>query len=154
MALPSRSIILKRSREGFTFIEVTIAMAIMVSLIGIGLPAGWGFYQTYQFNAEVNVLASLLEQARSAAMANRNESSHGVYLGAAAFILFQGSTYATRNTALDRSFPRNSIIAIAGPTELTFTPLSGQPSASTTYAFTAGQKAWSININSQGAISY
>jgi len=96
---------------------------------------------------------AILESARNSAMVNRNESSHGVYIGTNDFILFQGSSYVARDVSQDSSFPRYAAITISGPTEIVFSALAGTTTVS---SFNIDHRQSSINIyvNSEGTILY
>src|SRR3989344_3351542 len=89
------------NKKGFTLFEMLLAISILVILLAITGPISLNFYNIYQFDSEVDTLISLLEKARSSALANRNESAHGLYFDSGAFVIFQGSSYASRAVALD-----------------------------------------------------
>lgn len=131
--------------------EMIMVVAIMAIMLAAGLPATFDFYLNYQFDSEYDTAVSAFRLARNLAMVNYNESDHGVYLADEEFIVFQGTTYATRDTSKDRSYPRASVITITGSSELVFTALSGQ-TASTTYAVSDGRKSRDIFINSEGLV--
>ncbi len=152
MALPSR-LIRSSHQKGFTIAEVLITLAILSVLFSIGLPVGWDFYTTYQFDSETQTFVAALEQARSAALVNRNQSAHGVYFDTNDFIVFQGSSFATRNVTFDKKMPRNSIITISGSNEIVFTSLSAE-TASSTYNFAFNTKNRTIYVTTQGGIIY
>jgi Tfp pilus assembly protein FimT len=138
---------------GFTLIEVILTAGIMAVLLAVGLPVSLDFYNQYQFDSELDTLISVLESARNLAMINYNESAHGVYIGANNFIIFQGPSFASRNPAQDKNFPRNSVISITGASEVVFSALSGQ-TASTTFTVANAQRSVNINVNSEGTINY
>ncbi len=125
----------------------------MAILFSIGLPIGLGFYRSYQFDSETTLLVSLLENARTLAMINFNESLQGLYIDANNFTVFQGASYASRSVSQDKSFLRNANITITGPSEIVFSQLSGKTSSST-YIVSYGQKTININVNAEGTILY
>ena len=153
MKLKTKNYKLKTSGRGFTIFEILIGMGILAVIFAIGLPISWNFYTNYQFDSEVGVFVSVLEQARNSAMVNRNESPHGVYAAPNQFVIFQGPSYAGRDIFQDRIFTRDGNININGPAELVFASLSGQ-TASTTYVFSRGQRSANVYINSEGTISF
>lgn len=138
---------------GFSFLEILITVVIVGFILTISLPIGWSFYYTYNFNSEVQTLVAVLESARNSAMVNRNESSHGVFIGANDFVLFQGPSYAARDTSQDKSFPRYAAITISGPTEIVFSALAGTTTISS-FNIDHRQSSININVNSEGTILY
>jgi len=143
--------------NGFTFLEVLITMGILGIIFAIGLPVGLDFYQRYQFDSEASLFISLLESTRNSAMVNLNESSHGVYIDTDDFVIFQGASYAARDTSQDQNFPRSGSMSVSpccgGLAEIVFSALSGQ-TASSTFTISHLQKSININVNAEGTISY
>ena len=142
-----------RLSAGFTIVEILISLTLLAAIFGLGFPVTWSFYGTYQFDSEAKVLVSVLEQARNSAMINRNQSAHGVFINDDQMTVFQGASYASRNTAMDKIFPRNSLIAISGPSEIVFSALSGQVSSST-YTVSYQHRSANIQANSYGTIIF
>lgn len=146
MKLPQPS----SARGGFSLLEVILATGILAVILALGMPI-WGFYQRYQLNSEQQLLQTILRQARNFSMINHNESRHGLYINQNNFILFQGDSYAGRNPAQDRIFPRAGGIAISGPVEIVFESLSGR-TASSTFSVNNNEAGKNIYVNSEGAI--
>ncbi len=138
-------------QTGFTLIEVLMAIAIMAIIFALVGPIAFNFYLTYQFDSEYKLLSSLLRYARNLSMVNHNEADHGLFVGVSDFVIFQGSNYATRDVSQDKPFPRSSSIAVAGPTELLFSALSGR-AASTTYTVSFSGKSWDVYVNLEGLV--
>lgn len=137
--------------RGFTLIEIAMTIVIIIIIFTLGMPTLYQFYTQYQLEGEHQLLLSLLVQARTFAMVNRNESSHGVYINTNQFTVFQGINYASRTIAEDRIFPRNTVVLLSGPTEFIFNPLSGT-TASTTINLQTQYAQRKIFINSEGTL--
>lgn len=132
-------------------IEVLIVIGILAILFSLGIPIARNFYLDYQFDGEIQLLSSLLRHARNLSMVNYNQSGHGLYVGPTDFVVFQGTSYASRVVAQDRIFPRNTGVAVIGPVELVFAALSGQ-SASSTYTLSVIGKSREIFMNPEGLV--
>ena len=143
--------VLGGNQSAFTLIEVLVAMAIMAIIFVLVGPIAYNFYFDYEFDSEYSLLNSVLRYARNLSMVNHNESDHGLYITSSDFVVFQGASYATRDFAQDKPFPRNSAVAIAGPTELLFSALSGR-TASTTYAVSFSGKSRDVYVNLEGLV--
>lgn len=124
MTSPKDSI--NNQRRGFTLIEVMVSLGLLTVLGAIGLIMGLDFFRGYEFRYSQDSLVSILEKARSAAMANVNETAHGVAIASGSYTLFEGLSYASRNVARDQEFRVESAIMFSGPTEIVFDQLSGR----------------------------
>ncbi len=137
--------------NGFSLIEVVVAIGILIVILAMGLPVGFDFYLDYEFDSVAETFNALLKQARTQAMANINENAHGVYINSSSFVVFEGTSYATRVVANDQVFPRNSAITVVGAIEQNFLALNGQ-TASTTYTVSDSRKNRSIFVNMEGLV--
>jgi len=140
-----------KSAAGFTFLEIILVVAILTVVFGLGIPILYQFYTRYQLDSEYQLLHSLLAQARNSAMINRNESSHGFFMDSNNFMVFQGSSYASRSASEDRIFPRSGAISVNGPAELVFSSLAGA-TASSTFILNNAYSQKTVYVNSEGLI--
>ncbi|KKR55704.1 MAG: hypothetical protein UT92_C0001G0047 [Candidatus Curtissbacteria bacterium GW2011_GWA1_40_24] len=142
------------SKNGFTIIEITIVIAIMAAIFGFTAVFGMSFYRQYSFFSEKNNLVAILRKARSRAMSNINQSAHGIYIGSSQYVLFQGSSYASRDSQFDQIFDKSKAVSASGLNEAVFSPSRGDSSASGTIILTdinAGRTR-AIEINYEGRI--
>ena len=139
--------------KGVTLIELLLVIAILAVITAVAVPIGLDFYLSSQLVSETRLLASIFSRARTLAMINNNESSQGVYISPSEFVLFQGGSYAARETSRDNNFPRAAGISIGGPSEFVFTALSGR-AASSTLTLNNGRESTAIYINEEGAINF
>lgn len=130
-----------------------MVIGILVILFAMAFPIGVDFYTSYQLTSETRLLVALLEQARNRAMVNYYESDHGLYIGASDLVLFQGHSYATRDSAQDQDFPRASYVTITGSSELAFEALAGR-TASSTITLTNGRQTKYVYVNQEGQIQF
>ncbi|MEK7548914.1 MAG: prepilin-type N-terminal cleavage/methylation domain-containing protein [Patescibacteria group bacterium] len=143
------------TNKGFTFIEIIIAVAILVLIFGLGGNMGLNFYRQYLREQSKSDLTTILKKARSRAMADINQSNHGVYVGENQYILFQGSSYLSRTTEYDQAFDKASGISASGLDEIVFERFRGNSSASSTIILTDvfTNKTKTIEINYEGRIN-
>ncbi|HZE87879.1 MAG TPA: prepilin-type N-terminal cleavage/methylation domain-containing protein [Methylomirabilota bacterium] len=138
---------------GFTLIELMVVMSLIASLGFLST----GFYaRFYSQNNVANVVDQLtgeLHKAQIYSMIGKQKEAWGVHNGATQIVLFQGNTYATRNSALDEQFTVNNIIVISGFTDIIFTRMTGTPSATPTITITGKNSTKTIVVTSQGAVN-
>ncbi len=108
----------QKSTTGFTLVEFLLAMALMIILTAMALP----LYSNLQTGAQLNESTAQLMQnfrlARALSVARSNDASYGVYLdinppGPDRYIVFQGTTFASRTPAFDRVTPLTDTISLS-----------------------------------------
>lgn len=140
--------------KGFTLIEIIIVLAIFAGLSVMGLIIGIDAYSRYLFQSDLSKAATLLQKARSSALSNIGETSHGVYFGdPEKFILFRGASFATRDALFDRPVDKSKAVATTGLTEIAYTPLSGTTTDGTV-VLNDGIRSATIIINHEGLIDW
>ncbi len=140
--------------RGITLIEILIAMAIVVGLIGLGLFISIDFYKSYNFNSERDIIVNILQKARSQSLSNINESKHGVYFKTDEYVIFQGETYSSRNPAYDENIKTDPAIGRSGLQEIVFEQLTGQNSTSGNILISDGVRSSQISIQNEGRINW
>ena len=140
---------------GFTLIETLIVIGIIGFVAVVGVIIGIDTYQRYNIRSDLDRAAVLLQKARSSAINNVSEISHGVYLGdSGAFILFRGINYAGRLPQFDLRIDKNPVVTITPPaSEIVFAPLSGA-SSNSTLTVSDGVRSLTIEINNEGRINW
>ena len=118
----------REKNNGFTLIEMTISVGILIVIMGLGLFLSMDFYRSYAFLTERNMVISILQKARSNAMANINEKPHGVYFEPNNYVLFEGENYAASANKI--FFESSSAISHSGISEVVFEQLSGKANVS------------------------
>lgn len=123
--------------RGFTVIELLLVVAIFFVIAGFA-PAFYSRILSQDAVAETSDrLAGALRNAQGYSLAGKGSLPWGVALSDNSFVLFQGASFATRNTALDRRVVIPSSVSISGLSETVFARVSGIPTAPLTVSFTA-----------------
>lgn len=139
---------------GFTLIEILIVIGIFAILAGLGLFLGFDVYTSNALRSERNTLLSVLEKTRSRAMNNMNESGHGLYITSSEYIMYRGSSYASRNPSYDENIQANPAIAHTGLQEVSFGQLTGNPSATGTITLSDAVRSLNISVEDEGMINW
>lgn len=138
---------------GFTFIELLLSVSFVLILLLLTVPFYSRFFAQNDVANTTDVLVGSLRKAQLYSMMGRQNGTWGVNYSSNTITLFQGSTYATRNNALDERFNVNSAVTITGLTELTFARGTGTPSAAPSIAVSGNSNTKTITINGQGVVS-
>lgn len=140
-------------QRGVTLIELLLIVGI-VSIIGLSSVAFYSRFFTQSAVANTaDKVTSQLRKAQMYAMSGKQNGNWGVHNGANEIVLFQGATYAGRNTAFDEIFNINNNITISGFTDIIFTKTTGIPNTTATITITGAGNEKNIAINAQGSVS-
>ena len=141
-------------RPGFTALELILVLAIFVVTAGVTLPFLGKFRTSETLETHAQEIVQTLRRAQHKSLAGQRDSAWGVQFQAGEYILFAGTSYATRNTAFDESHKVTGNFTFSGSGELVFRKISGaaMTGGTVTLAHTdAGSR--SVEVNSAGAIS-
>lgn len=158
MALPNTSHLdkggLSRAQSrGFTFFEVLIVLGIVAIILAFGLSIDLNYYKSTLFRSERSVFVSVLERARSRALNNFYESTHGVCYIPPHYVIFRGSDCidgASTNELIGAS--SNASFNPAN-FKVVFEALSAR-STPVSIDLTEGGKTSTISINEEGTINW
>ncbi|MDA2922332.1 DNRLRE domain-containing protein [Patescibacteria group bacterium AH-259-L07] len=104
--------------KSFTLIELLIVIAIIVIVVAAAIPLYGNWQVTSQLNENAAQIIQTLRTARERSVSRVNNSSHGVYFDINpsaddAYILYQGSSYAARNSSYDRIITLESTLSLS-----------------------------------------
>ena len=151
------------TQKGFTIIELLIVFAL-VSIVGaFALLASIDAYRGSLFRSDRDMLVAALERARAESMNNvcigtcTDGKAHGVAIRPSdnpnAYVIFQGSSYAVRNSSVDAIFAANSVAIVTGLNEVDFAQITGAANAGTVNISQSNHTSV-ISIGSEGQISW
>lgn len=142
-----------RFSKGFTILEMLFVIGILMAMFAIGVPVAFDFYTNYELVTERDNLVSILNHTRGESMTGEGSDSHGVFLGANSYTVFEGPSYASRFTQFDRNISRVDLIQVTGPSELVFESLSGR-SVSSSFTLSNGVRSFTVNVNAEGLVTW
>ena len=109
MRLPSIYNLGKTANNGFTIVEIMIALGILLIIISLGFFLSMDLYRSYAFRSEQSTVLSILHRARTRALSNINQSPHGVHFQADKYVIFEGPSYASSSGNED--FPASGAVS-------------------------------------------
>lgn len=106
------------SRSGFTLVEILIVFGIFTILIVASTPLYSTLHVRSQLNENTSHIIQSLRIARERSVARLNDSSYGIYFsinpnGNDQFVLYQGDSYFTRNSAYDKTIILNNTLSLS-----------------------------------------
>lgn len=152
------------SLGGFSLIEVVIVVALISVITGFGMAFSTSSIARANITGERDLFVSLLTRARAQAIANVDESGHGVridvinkkYFTYANTLDSQGKCSGSVVSGSERETPMATSATFSGPLDYCFAPLSIRVSSTqagtTTIAF-AGQ-SYPVSVNTVGRIDW
>ena len=145
-------------KTGFTLLEVLLTVTLMGVLAGLALPIVPRWLQLNDVDVVANTVAQSLRRAQVQAQSGAGDTSWGVSVDASdndQIVLFQGASYAARDTAYDEVFELPATIAVSGVSEVVFAVLTGEPGATGTVTLTTNtNQVRTVVVNAVGGISY
>lgn len=134
--------------------ELILVIAGAAIAAGLIIPVTISFYNNQQVTEMANSLKSGLRRARTLAITQRNDSAYGVKIQSDNFVLFQGASYATRNTSTEQVFEIPSTLSVvSSPDEFVFSKLYGTSTASSTIVISGlSSRSVTLSVVSSGKI--
>ena len=148
----------KLSSNGFTLLEVLLSVAIISLLAGLSLSVYRVLIKKNDLDIAATTVAASLRRAQILSQAvDRDEAGSvlwGVKVQSESIILFNGPSYAARDTALDEIFDVPATVSIGGSTEIVFAKFTGFPQAAGAINLSTEGDSRSVSINEKGTITY
>ncbi len=93
-----------KRRSAFTLMEILIVVALISILAVSSLPIYGNFQGTAQLNETSAMLVQTVRQARELSFVRFSNTNYGVKFLPSSYILYQGTSYASRTTSTDQVF--------------------------------------------------
>ena len=146
------------AKEGFTIIEVMIAIAIIGVLSSLSVAYFNSFLSRNELKNESLKITDMLRRARGQAMAGQEDSAWGVHFETSKYVLFKGSSYSASDDfneeiSLPAVLTISTINLNGGGSEVIFSKIRGETSqfGTTTIQNDIGESK-NVVINSAGNV--
>lgn len=145
-----------KAQGGFTLVELLVVISITLVLAVAAVPIYGNLQVSSQLNENSSLIIQTVRQARERSVARLNNSAHGVYITSTSYALYQGSSYATRDSSYDRVTTLDSAVSLSTTLvskEVNFSRGIGMPNNIGTITLThEAQGTKTITINSFGMV--
>ncbi|MFC1608712.1 Tfp pilus assembly protein FimT/FimU [Patescibacteria group bacterium] len=143
-----------KNKRGFSIIEVVISLSIISILTGISVYAYGDLKRRSNIDTTAKAVAQQLRYAQVLSQGDKKDKSWGVKLSTGKIVVFAGSNYGNRDTALDRDLELSSTISFSGVTEVVFDKATGLPDVSGNISISSGSDSRTMSINEKGMVSW
>ncbi len=154
-------------QTGFSLVELIIGIAILALLMTMLITAYVSLQKKPQLDNATQEVMNILRLAQNQTLASQGNSKYGVYFNTATtpntYILFRGTSYATRDTSVDKTYlvaaitEFSAITITGGGSEVVFDQLTGatQKSSSVTlWLKDDHSQVKTIYVDSSGVIGF
>lgn len=149
MTLPKRFL-----ARAFTLIEVLIVVALLSAAASFSVLMGTDTIGRSVAIGERDLAVTFLETARTSALANVDESPHGLHIDSTSFVLFAGGTYNPSDLE-NRVYERESSVTVVGASDIVFNQLSGNvDTGAGTITFSDSAQSATLEVNHEGRIEW
>lgn len=141
--------------SGFTALEIVLSIAIMGFIVGATVTSIARFQTRNDLDLSVVSGVGALRRAEELSRAAHNDAQWGVKFATGTITIFQGSSYASRNSTFDEAIEIGPDIYASGTNEFVFTKAHATTTAATTTLVhnTIGESR-TITVNKKGTIGY
>ncbi len=143
------------SHNGFTAIELLVVLGIVVLLSALAVPLSSGWHSGSLLDSAATQIIQTIRLAQNRSLARYNTEGHGVFFqinsGADRVILYQGSSYASRDANYDRVLELSTVLTLTTTltgNEVNFSKGLGVPTTTgiiTITHITSGSRTLSLN---------
>ncbi len=140
------------NQKAFTLIELLLVVVIIGSLAAMTAPISSRLILQTNVSENSERVKAQFRKAQIYSMSGKKGGPWGVAISSGNIVLFQGTSFAARTSALDETLAIDENTSVTGFTEVVFAQITGNPSATPTITITSGPQTNTLSINSQGII--
>lgn len=151
----------KINKDGFTFIEAIIVMALFIVLSGAGLGAYFRYYSQSLASMDINSTMTLIKQTRFKALKNPTNSNYGIHLNSVMKTVtsFKDTYNVTNQNNVVLKLEQLNITdlnlnpVIGTTNEILFEKQTGKTINTGGFTIEGNSISYTFNINEQGVIN-
>jgi len=144
-----------KNAAGFTLVEILLSVVIIGMLTALSVPVYESFVRRNDLDLTTQQLASILRRAETYARAVSTDTVWGVEVQSSTITLFQGTSFATRNTAYDETLSIPGSVTMSGLTEVQFAKFTALPNTTGNITLTSTTNdTRTVTVNAKGMVDY
>ncbi|HSX33338.1 MAG TPA: prepilin-type N-terminal cleavage/methylation domain-containing protein [Candidatus Saccharimonadales bacterium] len=144
-----------RTAAGFTLIEMLLCVAIISLLVGMASPVYISFVERNDLSIATQTIAAMLTRAQTYARAANFDDAWSVDVQSTTVTLFEGITFATRNTTRDEAYSIPGSVTPGFTGDIVFARFTGVPTSTPTVTLTGlTGDTRTITLNAKGVVDY
>lgn len=136
-------------KNGFSLIELLIVVSLIITIGTMTAPFASGFLIRVYQESTVNSIVSSLHRAQSLSLDGKGSTEWGICQTGNIVRVYQGSC-ASPTIKEDTSIP--STVSVTGLSDITFSRINGEPSATLSITITSGAGTKNITLNEMGVV--
>ena len=143
----------KNFKEGFTFLELVIVIAVCLILAGISIAGMSRISNKSTLDADSSIVKSAILKARSMSVNGVGGTEHGIFFASTTVTIFQGTNFlnAQKDAVYNLSKSNiSSVVLTNATTSFYFSKMTGNPSATGHLILSDGEATTSIVIYASG----
>ncbi len=141
-----------RMSGGFSLVEVILSISLVSVLTALLLPVGMQFFSSQTLAESAERFRTILWSAQQRAALGYHGSPIGVAVLPGQVVLFEGESFATRNSDRDIIYDFEDV-EMTGPSEIIFSSPSGIPVGTALYVLDTSQAdPMRLSVSSVGLI--
>lgn len=141
-----------RLNSALTLIELLVVITILGILGLAASPIYNNFLISTYYHNKLDEITTSLNTARTNTLSGKSDSQWGVHLSSTTITLFQGSSYASRNSDFDQNYKVPASITLSGTTDIIFTKPLGFPSSTASLTISSANDSATISVNQYGTV--
>lgn len=145
---------IKYYNRGFSLVE----LLIVIGILALFATTSTGVYYSLRSNTSLELntgsVVEAVRLAQSSAQSGKGDAKWGVKISANQLTIFEGNSYAARNTAADQVYTISGDVAVSGIDEVVFEKVSGATTGPGTVTLTNSYGVRNIVINEKGTVTY
>lgn len=142
-------------QAGFTLIEALLSVVILAAITGISLPIYQTFARQNDLDLSTQSIVSMLRRAETYARASNTDNAWSVTIQSGVATLYQGTNYASRDTAYDETYDIPETVSTSGLSTIQFAKFTATPNTTGAITLTSTTNSTrTVTINAKGMVKF
>ena len=143
------------NQRGYTLVELLLSVTLLTVIAGVSVPISYTFVTKNNLSVSESASVHAMRRAATLSSASEGNTTWGFYIQAGSITVFQGASYAVRDSTYDEITTIGNDITPSGLTEVVFSRPDGFPTSTGTLTLTTSSGlSETVVINAYGGLTY